>query len=118
MRGLKPKQQHMSYASRRYRNTMAIRFFPVPFYHPLPNPLLRRFSLSLLLVTSIHLITSIDMSFAAPQPQMSTKHRQIAQLSQQLALLAERTEQLERLTQTTAEQAKFMRSLGGNHAGW
>ncbi|ORY75002.1 hypothetical protein BCR35DRAFT_306401 [Leucosporidium creatinivorum] len=58
------------------------------------------------------------MSFPAPQPQLSTKHRQIAQLSQQLALLSERTEQLERLTQTTAEQAKFMRSLGGHHAGW
>lgn len=60
------------------------------------------------------------MSYSGPSHanQLSTKHRQIAQLSAQLAILAERTEHLERLTLTTAEQAKFMRSLGGLHAGW
>lgn len=48
----------------------------------------------------------------------STKARQIAHLAQQLQLLAQRTEQLEQLSAVTAEQASYMRMLGGYHAAW
>ncbi|BGO94755.1 hypothetical protein NBRC10512_007298 [Rhodotorula toruloides] len=58
--------------------------------------------------------------FASAQPssQASAKTRQIAHLAQQLQLLAQRTEQLEQLSATTAEQASYMRLLGGYHAAW
>ncbi|SCV68788.1 BQ2448_909 [Microbotryum intermedium] len=46
------------------------------------------------------------------------KQGQIQNLSQQLATLAQRTEELERLTITTAEQASYMRLLGAYHAAW
>lgn len=48
----------------------------------------------------------------------TVKERQIAHLAQQLNVLASRAEQLERLTQTTADQASHMRLLGGYHASW
>ena len=48
----------------------------------------------------------------------STKTRQLAHLAQQLHVLAQRTEQLEQLTAVTAEQASYMRLLGGHHAAW
>lgn len=50
----------------------------------------------------------------APNP----KQRLIASLAAQLQTLAERTRHLDQLTLTTAEQAKYMRSLGGLHAAW
>ncbi|BGP21410.1 hypothetical protein Rt10032_c01g0122 [Rhodotorula toruloides] len=55
---------------------------------------------------------------AQPSTQASAKTRQIAHLAQQLQLLAQRTEQLEQLSATTAEQASYMRLLGGYHAAW
>ncbi|BGP52706.1 hypothetical protein JCM8202_004766 [Rhodotorula sphaerocarpa] len=48
----------------------------------------------------------------------STKTRQIAHLAQQLQVLAQRTEQLEQLSAVMAEQASYMRLLGGHHAAW
>ncbi|GAA5997291.1 uncharacterized protein JCM10292_000156 [Rhodotorula paludigena] len=58
------------------------------------------------------------MNSSAQTSQASTKTRQIAHLAQQLQLLAQRTEQLEQLSATTAEQASYMRLLGGYHAAW
>ncbi|GAA6035926.1 hypothetical protein JCM8097_005169 [Rhodosporidiobolus ruineniae] len=60
------------------------------------------------------------MSYAPaqqPQPQ-TTKTGQISELARKLHILAERTEQLEQLSATTAEQASYMRLLGGYHAAW
>jgi len=51
-------------------------------------------------------------------PSQDVKHRQIAHLAQQFQVLAGRTEQLDRLTVTTAEQASYMRLLGAYHASW
>ncbi|KAM0793353.1 hypothetical protein ACM66B_000808 [Microbotryomycetes sp. NB124-2] len=48
----------------------------------------------------------------------SNKQRQLHLLAQQLSVLSERVDQLDRLTITTSEQAKFMRSLAGYHAAW
>ncbi|GAA5960072.1 hypothetical protein JCM8115_004519 [Rhodotorula mucilaginosa] len=57
-------------------------------------------------------------SSAGAQGATSTKTRQLAHLAQQLHVLAQRTEQLEQLTAVTAEQASYMRLLGGHHAAW
>ncbi|KAK4050487.1 hypothetical protein OIO90_005070 [Microbotryomycetes sp. JL221] len=48
----------------------------------------------------------------------TNKQRQLNVLAQQLSVLSERVDQLDRLTITTSEQAKFMRSLAGYHAAW
>lgn len=62
---------------------------------------------------------SPSMSLQQSNPANRTvKHRQIAHLAQQLGVLASRTEQLERLTVTTAEQASYMRLLAAYHASW
>lgn len=53
-----------------------------------------------------------------PEESRTIKQRQISHLAQQLQVLASRTEQLERLTCTTAEQGSHMRLLGGLHASW
>ncbi|GAA6020227.1 hypothetical protein JCM10207_004379 [Rhodosporidiobolus poonsookiae] len=59
------------------------------------------------------------MSFApSSAPSSTTTSRQIAHLAQQLQVLAQRTAQLEQLSATTAEQASYMRLLGGSHAAW
>ncbi|GAA5907556.1 hypothetical protein JCM6882_004405 [Rhodosporidiobolus microsporus] len=62
------------------------------------------------------------MSYApqssAQQAAPSAKTRQIAHLASQLQLLSQRTQQLEQLSATTAEQASYMRLLGGYHAAW
>ncbi|BGP12485.1 hypothetical protein JCM10213_006947 [Rhodosporidiobolus nylandii] len=57
-------------------------------------------------------------SSSAAQQQTSAKTRQIAHLARELQLLAQKTEQLEQLSATTAEQASYMRLLGGYHAGF
>ncbi|KAG0661844.1 hypothetical protein C6P46_003735 [Rhodotorula mucilaginosa] len=60
-----------------------------------------------------------DAAYRAVTPgATSTKTRQLAHLAQQLHVLAQRTEQLEQLTAVTAEQASYMRLLGGHHAAW
>ncbi|KAK4055306.1 hypothetical protein OIV83_000589 [Microbotryomycetes sp. JL201] len=48
----------------------------------------------------------------------SNKQRQLHLLAQQLSVLSDRVAELDRLTITTSEQAKFMRSLAGYHAAW
>lgn len=55
---------------------------------------------------------------AASTSSTAIKHRQMAHLAQQFQVLASRAEQLERLTVTTAEQAYYIRLLGGYHASW
>ncbi|KAL8286125.1 hypothetical protein RQP46_004613 [Phenoliferia psychrophenolica] len=53
-----------------------------------------------------------------PTSSVAIKHRQLAHLAAQFQLLAQRTEHLERLTVTTAEQASYMRLLGAYHSSW
>lgn len=54
-----------------------------------------------------------------PQPLSSTtKRAQIGHLASQLTLLSQRSEELERLMVTTAEQASYIKLLGGYHASW
>lgn len=58
------------------------------------------------------------MSTSQSTSALAIKHRQIAHLAQQFQVLATRAEQMERLTLTTAEQASYLRLLGGYHASW
>lgn len=46
------------------------------------------------------------------------KQRQVAHLSQQLQRLSSQVDELKDITITTAEQAAYMRLLGGYHASW
>ncbi|GAA5828229.1 hypothetical protein JCM11251_002645 [Rhodosporidiobolus azoricus] len=59
------------------------------------------------------------MSYASQQAPLTTnKSRQTTHLASLLSQLAQRTQQLEQLSATTAEQASYMRLLGGYHAAW
>ena len=61
--------------------------------------------------------TTREAMSSAPQTS-SIKQGQIAHLSKQLKVLQERTETTEKLIITTAEQASYIKLLGGYHAAW
>lgn len=61
---------------------------------------------------------SLNPQQTQPTSSVAIKHRQLAHLAAQFQTLAARTEQLERLTVTTAEQASYMRLLGAYHSSW
>lgn len=73
---------------------------------------------------SVFCFFDLSLLSCAHQPIMSTtqsnsiKHRQVAHLANQLTLLVNRTESLEKLVITTAEQASYIRLLGAYHASW
>lgn len=53
-----------------------------------------------------------------PTSSAAVKQRQLAHLASQFSVLAQRYDQLERLTVTTAEQASYMRLLAAYHSSW
>ncbi|GAA5950335.1 hypothetical protein JCM3765_004511 [Sporobolomyces pararoseus] len=55
-------------------------------------------------------------SQSQPTQQPSPQTQSLVYLSSQLHLLSQRTEQLAHLTAVTAEQASYMRLLGGSQA--
>ncbi|GAA5855450.1 hypothetical protein JCM3766R1_002879 [Sporobolomyces carnicolor] len=55
-------------------------------------------------------------SASASAPATSASTQSLMYLSSQLNLLSQRNEHLAHLTQVTAEQASYMRLLGGTHA--